>query len=87
MTLLEPVVEERLKRYNNNADNELASLPVRLATLITVLELMSQLQDDVITWLLQVSKPEDRTLRSICLRILVLNFASLHTSAQVCIIP
>jgi cytochrome P450 len=40
------------------------------------------LPDDMITWLLQVSKPEDRNLRSICLRILVLNFASLHTSAQ-----
>jgi len=36
----------------------------------------------MITWLLEVSKPEDRNLRSICLRILVLNFASLHTSAQ-----
>ncbi|KAF8560196.1 cytochrome P450 [Imleria badia] len=40
------------------------------------------LPDDMITWLLQVSKPEDRNLQSICLRILVLNFASLHTSAQ-----
>jgi len=42
----------------------------------------SCLPDDMITWLLEVSKPEDRNLRSICLRILVLNFASLHTSAQ-----
>ncbi|KIJ21932.1 hypothetical protein PAXINDRAFT_165267 [Paxillus involutus ATCC 200175] len=40
------------------------------------------LPDDMITWLLQVSKPEDRNLRSVCLRILVLNFASLHTTAQ-----
>ncbi|KAF9229083.1 cytochrome P450 [Gyrodon lividus] len=40
------------------------------------------LPDDMITWLIQVSKPEDRNLRSICLRILVLNFASLHTTAQ-----
>ncbi|KAF9244527.1 cytochrome P450 [Melanogaster broomeanus] len=38
------------------------------------------LPDDMITWLLQVSKEEDRNLRNICLRILVLNFASLHTS-------
>ncbi|KAH0838159.1 cytochrome P450 [Lanmaoa asiatica] len=65
MALLQPVVEERLKQYNNNPENDSPSLP-----------------DDMITWLLQVSKPEDRNLRSICLRILVLNFASLHTSAQ-----
>ncbi|KAG8219655.1 cytochrome P450 [Butyriboletus roseoflavus] len=65
MVLLQPIVEERLKHYNNNSDNGLLSLP-----------------DDMITWLLQVSRPEDRNLRSICLRILVLNFASLHTSAQ-----
>ncbi|KAH7885960.1 cytochrome P450 [Phlebopus sp. FC_14] len=38
--------------------------------------------NDLISWLVDVSKPEDRNLRSICLRILVLNFASLHTSAQ-----
>ncbi|KAI9461746.1 cytochrome P450 [Boletus coccyginus] len=42
----------------------------------------NELPDDMITWLLQVSKPEDRNLRSICLRILILNFASLHTSTQ-----
>lgn len=86
MALLQPVVDERLKRYNDNPDNELPSLPVRTVTLTTVFELMSQLQDDVITWLIQVSRPEDRNLRSICLRILVLNFASLHTSAQVCLL-
>ncbi|KAH7914791.1 cytochrome P450 [Hygrophoropsis aurantiaca] len=38
--------------------------------------------NDTISWLIDVSSPEDRNLRSICLRILVLNFASLHTSAQ-----
>ncbi|KAL4070778.1 cytochrome P450 [Scleroderma citrinum] len=37
---------------------------------------------DVISWLIDVSSPEDRNVRSIALRILVLNFASLHTSAQ-----
>ncbi|KAJ8586523.1 cytochrome P450 [Rhizopogon salebrosus TDB-379] len=38
--------------------------------------------NDVISWLIDVSDKEHRNLRSICLRILVLNFASLHTSAQ-----
>ncbi|KIM70391.1 hypothetical protein SCLCIDRAFT_1207734 [Scleroderma citrinum Foug A] len=37
---------------------------------------------DMISWLIDVSSPEDRNVRSIALRILVLNFASLHTSAQ-----
>ncbi|KAF8445764.1 cytochrome P450 [Boletus edulis BED1] len=65
MALVQPIVEERLKRYNSNPGDELHCPP-----------------DDMITWLIQVSKPEDRNLRSICLRILVLNFASLHTTAQ-----
>lgn len=38
--------------------------------------------NDMLSWLIDVSSPEDRNLRSIALRILVLNFASLHTSAQ-----
>jgi cytochrome P450 len=38
--------------------------------------------NDMITWLIDVSDDEHRNLRSICLRILVLNFAALHTSAQ-----
>ncbi|KAG2159653.1 cytochrome P450 [Suillus bovinus] len=38
--------------------------------------------NDMISWLIDVSDNEHRNLRSICLRILVLNFASLHTSAQ-----
>ncbi|KAG2085392.1 cytochrome P450 [Suillus discolor] len=38
--------------------------------------------NDMISWLIDVSDDEHRNLRSICLRILVLNFASLHTSAQ-----
>jgi hypothetical protein len=41
-------------------------------------------KNDMITWLIDVSDDEHRNLRSICLRILVLNFAALHTSAQVC---
>lgn len=40
-------------------------------------------KNDVISWLIDVSDEEHKNLRSICLRILVLNFASLHTSAQV----
>lgn len=39
MALLEPIVEERLKRYNSNPDNELPCLPVRLLSLTTVCEL------------------------------------------------
>ncbi|KAG2154646.1 cytochrome P450 [Suillus clintonianus] len=38
--------------------------------------------NDMISWLIDVSDKEHRNLRSICLRILVLNFAALHTSAQ-----
>ncbi|KAG1749804.1 cytochrome P450 [Suillus paluster] len=38
--------------------------------------------NDMISWLIEVSDKEHRTLRSICLRILVLNFAALHTTAQ-----
>ncbi|KAG1757776.1 cytochrome P450 [Suillus lakei] len=38
--------------------------------------------NDMISWLIDVSDEEHRNLRSICLRILVLNFAALHTSAQ-----
>ncbi|KAH7930529.1 cytochrome P450 [Leucogyrophana mollusca] len=38
--------------------------------------------NDMISWLIDVSSKKDRNLRSLCLRILVLNFASLHTSAQ-----
>lgn len=40
-------------------------------------------KNDMISWLIDVSDDEHRNLRSICLRILVLNFAALHTSAQV----
>ncbi|KAG0704373.1 cytochrome P450 [Suillus ampliporus] len=38
--------------------------------------------NDMISWLIEVSDKEHRNLQSICLRILVLNFAALHTSAQ-----
>lgn len=38
--------------------------------------------NDMISWLIDVVSPEDRNVRSVALRILVLNFASLHTSAQ-----
>lgn len=41
MDLLQPTVEERLKHYNNNPDNELLGLPVCFATLTIVFELMS----------------------------------------------
>ena len=41
MDLLQPIVEDRLKKYNNNPENELPSLPVRLAILTIVFELMS----------------------------------------------
>lgn len=39
MDLLRPIVEERLKQYNNNHDNESPGLPVRLAALMIVLNL------------------------------------------------
>ncbi|EIW86892.1 cytochrome P450 [Coniophora puteana RWD-64-598 SS2] len=42
----------------------------------------AEMPDDVISWLIEVSKEEDRNARSVCLRILILNFASLHTSSQ-----
>lgn len=64
MTLLEPIVRERLQTLDQFRD-EWSARP-----------------NDMISWLIDVSDNEHRNLRSICLRILVLNFAALHTSAQ-----
>lgn len=64
MTLLEPIVQERLQALDESTDKWNAQ------------------PNDVISWLIDVSDNEHRNLQSICLRILVLNFASLHTSAQ-----
>ncbi|KAG2057010.1 cytochrome P450 [Suillus hirtellus] len=61
MTLLEPIVQERLQTLEQGGDAQ---------------------PNDMISWLIDVSDDEHRNLRSICLRILVLNFAALHTSAQ-----
>lgn len=41
MDLLQPIVEERLKQYADNPDDERPSLPVRPAILTIVFELMS----------------------------------------------
>lgn len=38
----------------------------------------------MLQWLLEEAKGEERTVRALALRILVINFAAIHTSSMVC---
>jgi hypothetical protein len=84
MALLEPIVKERLRNLEQPKD-ERSAPPVCYRDFTSHSSQPNfTVKNDVISWLIDVSDKEHRNLRSICLRILVLNFASLHTSAQVC---
>lgn len=79
--LLEPMIYQRIK------DDELrgidrAGRPVS-SSIHSELRLTFN-QDDLISWLLDEAKGDDKTPRGIAIRVMIANFGATHTIAVVC---
>ena len=79
MKHLGPLVKERLEqeaRYGK----DWAERPVGPQILSRWLLLLFHIQNDFLSWLVEISKGREHTLEEITLFILLINFAAIHTT-------
>ena len=77
------MVEERfakMEEFGEDWDDE----PVRLSTSLNVnVVIYVKVQNDMLMWLMSQAKGVERSLDGIARRLLVVNFAAIHTTSKV----
>ena len=84
--LLRPIIQGRLDLLTEHEDEWLEK-PVSKASLSDVCFnplLTVTPKDDMLSWLIEVAPKGEPLIRSVTLKIIVLNFAAIHTSMMVC---
>lgn len=82
---LEPVIQDRLDKEEQYGTRDWPGKPVSLvysdvkSLSLTILDL----QNDLISWLLDEAQGPQRSIRELTLRILTVNFAAIHTTSMV----
>ena len=77
---LEPLIKERIEQEAKDKEN----WPVSRCLMFVCCRDIDHYQNDAISWLLEVGKkPYQRTIRSLTVRILLMNFAGIHTTTMV----
>ena len=83
MKHLGPLIEERIKQEAQYGENW-PDKPVS-DNFVFRLEILMSIKNDAISWLLEFAKePHRRTVRNLTTRILIMNFAGIHTTTMVC---
>jgi hypothetical protein len=82
MQYLGPTVTDRIARYQRYGKDD-PDRPVRVPNTYTVFHFAHYTQNDIISWFLETATEDyHRTLRDIVNRILLLNFAAIHTTSM-----
>ena len=84
--LLRPIIQERLDLLTEHDDGWLEK-PVSKASSSDVCfnsYLTVKSKNDMLSWLIEAAPKEEPLIRSVTLKIIVLNFAAIHTSMMVC---
>jgi hypothetical protein len=83
MDFIRPMVEERfakMEEFGEDWDNK----PVRRSTSLNVnVIIYTEVQNDMLMWLMSQAKGVERSLDGIARRLLVVNFAAIHTTSNV----
>ena len=82
MTQIGPLVKERLEqeaRYGKDwAERQVGAL----THLVVIILLLFRMQNGILSWLVEISKGKEHTLREITMTILFINFAAIHTTTM-----
>ena len=77
------MVEDRFARMEEFGD-DWDDKPVRRSTLLTVNVIIdASVQNDMLMWLMSEAKGVERSLEGLARRLLVVNFAAVHTTSLV----
>ena len=77
------MVEDRFARMEEFGD-DWDDKPVRWSTLFNVNPIINpRVQNDMLMWLMSESKGVERSLHSLTRRLLLVNFAAIHTTSNV----
>ena len=88
MKHLEPLIKERLEkeaRHGKDWPGKPVSLSLASHSSFPVYWLGDK--NDLISWLLETAQGEQRSVRNMTIRILLVNLAAIHTASMVCLIP
>ena len=77
------MVEDRFARMEEFGD-DWDDKPVRQSTLLNVnVIIIARIQNDMLMWLMNESKGVERSLEGLARRMLLVNFAAIHTTSNV----
>ena len=84
MEFIRPMVEERFARmeeFGEDWDNK----PVRRSTSVLNINAITnaEIQNDMLMWLMSEAKGVERSLEGLARRLLLVNFAGIHTTSTV----
>jgi len=85
MKHLKPIIEERQKKideYGPDYPDKPVSNALFPSTSSTIFD--PSLQIDFLSWLMDEAKGEEQSVRNLTLRVLIINFAAIHTTSMVC---
>lgn len=84
---LRPMFEERSAKMGDLSEGDWGDRPVRRSNLVYLPCLSADLQNDMLMWLMNEAKGVERPLDALAIRMLAVNFASIHTTSIVsCIV-
>jgi hypothetical protein len=83
MEFIRPMVEDRFARmeeFGEDWDNKPVRLPLSFNANVIII---TRLQNDMLMWLMDEAKGVEKSLAGVARRMLVVNFAAIHTSSNV----
>jgi hypothetical protein len=83
MEFIRPIVEERFARMEEFGEDWDDKPVCRSAPLDVVVITNARVQNDMLMWLMSEAKGVERSLEGLARRLLVVNFAAIHTTSNV----
>ena len=83
MRQIDPLVKERLEqeaRYGKDWAKVQVCVPTHF---LVMMLLRFHIQNGILSWLIEISKGKEHTLREIAMSVLFINFAAIHTTTTV----